>query len=168
MAAGRASVAPRSRSPSSWGAPRRATAGSDDKAALAKELGADEVIDYRDPGFFAEFKRLTGKRGVDSVIEHVGGNAFDSSLRSLARGGRVVTCGATTGHEVTINLRLVFFKLLSILGSTMGSLGELHEILHHVEAGRVRPVVERRFSPLHKSPKATASSKPARHSGKWC
>jgi NADPH:quinone reductase-like Zn-dependent oxidoreductase len=88
-------------------------------------------------------RRLTGKRGVDIVFEHVGAETFERSLRSLARGGRVVTCGATTGGDVTINLRLVFFKLLSILGSTMGSLAELHEIMKHVESGKLRPVIDR-------------------------
>jgi len=80
---------------------------------------------------------------VDVVFEHVGADTFERSLKALARGGRLVTCGATAGAEATINIRLVFFKLLSILGSTMGSLAELHEIMKHVEAGRLRPVVDR-------------------------
>ena len=126
-----------------WGATVYATAGSDEKAARSRDLGADEAINYRTADFAAEVRRLTGKRGVDVVFEHVGADTFERSLRSLARGGRLVTCGATAGAEVTINLRLVFFKLLSILGSTMGSLAELHEILRHVEAGRLRPVVDR-------------------------
>ena len=126
-----------------WGATVFATAGSAAKAARAKELGAHETILYRDVDFLAEVRRLTGKRGVDVVFEHVGADTFDRSVRSLARGGRLVTCGATTGGDVTLNLRLVFFKLLSILGSTMGSLAELHEIMRHVEAGRLRPVVDR-------------------------
>ena len=126
-----------------WGATVFATAGSAAKAARARELGAAETILYRDVDFLAEVKRLTGKQGVDVVFEHVGAETFDRSLKSLARGGRLVTCGATTGGEVTINLRLVFFKLLSILGSTMGSLAELHEIMKHVEAGRLRPVIDR-------------------------
>jgi NADPH:quinone reductase-like Zn-dependent oxidoreductase len=126
-----------------WGATVFATAGSAAKAARAKELGAQETILYRDVDFLAEVRRLTGKRGVDVVFEHVGADTFDRSLKSLARGGRLVTCGSTSGAEVTINLRLVFFKLLSILGSTMGSLAELHEIMKHVEAGRLRPVVDR-------------------------
>jgi NADPH:quinone reductase-like Zn-dependent oxidoreductase len=126
-----------------FGATVFATAGSAEKAARAKELGAHETILYRDADFLAEVRRLTGKRGVDVVFEHVGADTFDRSVRALARGGRLVTCGATTGAEVTINLRLVFFKLLSILGSTMGSLAELHEIMKHVEAGRLRPVVDR-------------------------
>ena len=126
-----------------WGAVVYATAGTPDKVKRAIALGADEGIDYSASDFLVEVRRLTNKRGVDVVFEHVGASTFDQSLRSLARGGRLVTCGATTGAEVTINLRLVFFKLLSILGSTMGSLAELHEIFRHVEAGRLHPVVDR-------------------------
>jgi NADPH:quinone reductase-like Zn-dependent oxidoreductase len=126
-----------------WGATVFATAGSAAKAARAKELGAQETILYREVDFVAEVRRLTGKRGVDVVFEHVGADTFERSLKALARGGRLVTCGATSGAEATINIRLVFFKLLSILGSTMGSLAELHEIMKHVEGGLLRPVVDR-------------------------
>ena len=126
-----------------WGATVFTTVGSEKKAERARELGADEVILYRETDFAQEVRKLTGKRGVDVVFEHVGADTFDGSMRSLARGGRLVTCGATTGAEVTINLRLVFFKLLSILGSTMGSLAELHQIMKHVESGRFRPVIDR-------------------------
>ena len=126
-----------------WGATVFATAGSAEKAERAKELGAEQTILYRETDFLGEVRRLTNKRGVDVVFEHVGAETFDRSLKSLARGGRLVTCGATTGGEATINIRLIFFKLLSILGSTMGSLAELHEIMRHVEAGRLRPVVDR-------------------------
>src|SRR6185436_489473 len=101
------------------------------------------TILYRETDFLTEVRSLTAKRGVDVVVEHVGADTFDRSLKSLARGGRLVTCGATAGAEATINIRLVFFKLLSILGSTMGSLAEMHEIMKHVEAGRLRPVVDR-------------------------
>ncbi len=126
-----------------WGGTVYATAGSAEKAARARALGADAVIEYRTTDFLAEVRSLTSKRGVDIVFEHVGADTFDRSLRALTKGGRLVTCGATTGADVTINLRLVFFKLLSILGSTMGSIAELHEIMKHVEAGRLRPVVDR-------------------------
>jgi NADPH:quinone reductase-like Zn-dependent oxidoreductase len=126
-----------------WGATVYATAGTPAKAERARSLGAEEAIDYRNTDFLAEVRRLTGKRGVDVVVEHVGADTFDRSVRALTKGGRLVTCGATTGADVTINLRLIFFKLLSILGSTMGSLAELHEIVRHVEAGRLRPVVDR-------------------------
>ena len=126
-----------------WGATVYATAGTSEKTARAKALGADEAIVYTDLDFVEEVRRLTSKRGVDVVVEHVGGETFERSLRTLAKGGRLVTCGATSGAEVTINLRLIFFKLLSILGSTMGSLAELHEIMKFVETGRLRPVVDR-------------------------
>ena len=126
-----------------WGAKVIATAGSPEKVERTRSLGADEAIDYRREDFVAEVRRITGRRGVEVVFEHVGGETFERSLRALARGGRLVTCGATTGADVTINLRLVFFKLLSILGSTMGSLAELHEVMRHVEAGRLKPVVDR-------------------------
>jgi NADPH:quinone reductase-like Zn-dependent oxidoreductase len=119
------------------------TVGSSEKAARAKALGADETILYRDVDFSLELRRLTNKRGVDIVVEHVGAETFERSLRSLSKGGRLVTCGATTGGEATLNLRLVFFKLLSILGSTMGSLAELHEVFRHVETGRLHPVIDR-------------------------
>jgi NADPH:quinone reductase-like Zn-dependent oxidoreductase len=126
-----------------WGASVYATAGTAEKAARAKALGADETIVYTEVDFVDEVRRLTSKRGVDIVFEHVGGETFERSLRTLAKGGRLVTCGSTSGGEATINLRLIFFKLLSILGSTMGSLAELHEIMKFVEAGRLGPVVDR-------------------------
>lgn len=126
-----------------WGATVYTTAGSAEKATRAKNLGADEAIEYRTTDFLNEVRRLTDRRGVDVVVEHVGAETFDRSIRSLARGGRLVTCGATTGGDVTIKIPLIFAKLLSILGSTMGSLAELHEIMKHVEAGRLRPVVDR-------------------------
>jgi NADPH:quinone reductase-like Zn-dependent oxidoreductase len=119
------------------------TVGSAEKAKRAKELGADETILYRETDFVAAVRALTAKRGVDIVFEHIGGETFERSLKTLARGGRLVTCGATAGGEATINIRLVFFKLLSILGSTMGSVAELHEIMKHVEAGRLKPVIDR-------------------------
>ncbi len=126
-----------------WGATVYATAGSKEKVARAKSLGADATINYREQDFVSEVRTLTGKRGVDVVFEHVGGEVFEKSMRVLAKGGRVVLCGATSAGDVTVNLRLVFFKLLSILGSTMGSLAELHEIMKHVAAGRLRPVIDR-------------------------
>jgi NADPH:quinone reductase-like Zn-dependent oxidoreductase len=126
-----------------WGATVYATVGSPEKGEHARALGADAVIEYRTVDFLAEVRKLTGKRGVNVVVEHIGADTFERSLRSLARGGRLVTCGATTGSDVTLNLRLLFFKLLSVLGSTMGSLAELHEIMTHVETGRLHPVVGR-------------------------
>ena len=102
-----------------WHATVYATVGNAEKAKRAKELGADETILYRETDFLAAVRTLTARRGVDVVVEHVGAETFERSLKSLARGGRLVTCGATTGGQVTININLIFFKLLSILGSTM-------------------------------------------------
>ena len=126
-----------------WGARVFTTVGSAEKAKRAAALGAEATILYRDTDFLSEVRALTAKRGVDVVIEHVGGETFEKSVKALARGGRLVTCGATSAGEATINLRQIFFKLLSILGSTMGSLAELHQILQHVDAGRLKPVIDR-------------------------
>jgi NADPH:quinone reductase-like Zn-dependent oxidoreductase len=120
-----------------------ATAGGPEKCARVQALGAHHVIDYRAKDFVAEVRALTGKAGVDVVFEHVGEATFAGSLKCLARGGRVVTCGATTGGDVRVSLHAIFFKSLSILGSTMGSKGDLRTILRLVEHGRLRPVLDR-------------------------
>lgn len=119
------------------------TVGSDDKAEKARALGADVVINYRSADFVAQAKLATGKRGVDVVIESLGQETWERSLQALAKGGRLVTCGATTGYQATTDLRYVFFKGLSILGSTMGSRGELLRIARLVGDGRLRPVIDR-------------------------
>jgi NADPH:quinone reductase-like Zn-dependent oxidoreductase len=126
-----------------YGARVIATTGTDAKAERARALGADEVINYSSQDFVAEAKRLTGKRGVDLVVEHVGGEVMAKSVLATAAGGRIVTCGATAGYEPKIDLRHVFFRQIEILGSTMGSKGSLFGILEHVKAGRLRPVVDR-------------------------
>jgi NADPH:quinone reductase-like Zn-dependent oxidoreductase len=120
-----------------------ATTGHDAKAERARALGADEVVNYATQDFVAEAKRFTGKRGVDLVIEHVGGDVMAKSVLAVADGGRIVTCGATAGFEPKIDLRHVFFRQVQILGSTMGSKASLFGILDHVKAGRLRPVVDR-------------------------
>jgi NADPH:quinone reductase-like Zn-dependent oxidoreductase len=120
-----------------------ATDGSDDKATRVRALGADDVINYRRADFHEEARRLTGKRGVDVVVDSVGQETWDRSLRSLARGGRLVTCGATSGHEGRTDLRHVFFKGLSILGSTMGSRADLLRLARLIGERRLRPVIDR-------------------------
>jgi NADPH:quinone reductase-like Zn-dependent oxidoreductase len=119
------------------------TAGSDAKLARATELGADVGINYETHDWVREVKALTAKRGVDIVFEHVGEKTFAGSLRCLAKGGRVVTCGATTGPKLEGNLQAIFFKSLSILGSTMGSRGELMHIVDLMGKGLLRPIVDR-------------------------
>lgn len=118
-----------------------ATAGSAEKCRGVAALGADHVIDYRANDFADEVRRLTGKAGVQIVFEHVGEATFGGSVKCLARGGRLVTCGATTGGDVRLSLHQVFFKSLSILGSTMGSKGDLRRILRMFEHGRFRAML---------------------------
>lgn len=120
-----------------------ATAGSEAKRALALELGAEAVLDHTKVGWDKEVKALTGGKGCDVVIEHVGPATWDSSMRCLARLGRLVTCGGTTGPKVSILLPHLFIKNLSILGSTMGPRHALRAIFEHAAAGRYRPVVDR-------------------------
>lgn len=116
-----------------------ASASTEDKRALCRELGAEQVWSHEEA--VDGVRAWTGKRGVDVVVEHVGAATWDMSLRAAARGGTVVTCGATAGHEVPLNLRVLFFKQLSLLGSTMGSWDELVRAWELVKDGRVRPVV---------------------------
>jgi len=113
------------------------------KLARARELGAHETIDYAQKDFLDEVRRLTAKRGVDVVVDHVGQETLDRSLRCLTKGGRLVTCGGTSGPKLETDIRPIFFKGLSLLGSTMGRLAELHVILEHFERGDFRPVVDR-------------------------
>lgn len=120
-----------------------ATAGSAAKCDKARQLGAEHAIDYTAVDFTAEVRRLTDKRGVDVVFEHTGAKTWEGSLKCLARGGRLVTCGATTGADVPLNLRLLFFKNLTLLGNTLGTRGDIAQALALVEQGRLRPVVDR-------------------------
>jgi NADPH:quinone reductase-like Zn-dependent oxidoreductase len=124
-----------------------ATAGSDAKLEKAAQLGATHTVHYKSDGadFVRAAREATGGRGVDVVVDHVGGETFERSLKALAPGGRIVLCGATADAAARINLRAVFFKSLAILGSTMGSLGELRELLRHVERGALRPVLDRTY-----------------------
>jgi NADPH:quinone reductase-like Zn-dependent oxidoreductase len=126
-----------------YGARVIATAGSDEKGGRAMELGADHVVNYATQDFVAEAKRLTDKRGVDLVIEHVGGDVMAKSVLATALGGRIVTCGTTAGFEPKIDFRHVFFRQIEILGSTMGPKGSLFRILEHVRLGKLKPVVDR-------------------------
>jgi NADPH:quinone reductase-like Zn-dependent oxidoreductase len=122
-----------------------ATAGDDRKMQRARELGADHVINHYQQKISEEVRRITDKQGVDIVFEHVGKSTWEESLKSLKPAGTLVTCGATTGPDVGIDLRFVYSRQLSILGSYMGTMGELHEVLKHVFSGRLKPVVDRAF-----------------------
>jgi NADPH:quinone reductase-like Zn-dependent oxidoreductase len=120
-----------------------ATAGGEAKLARARELGADHVIDHYRQDVGAEVRALTGKRGVDVVVEHVGVATWPRSLQALTPGGRLVTCGATTGYDAAIDLRYLFSKQWSLLGSFMGTMGELHRVLKFVFRKQLRPVIDR-------------------------
>jgi NADPH:quinone reductase-like Zn-dependent oxidoreductase len=120
-----------------------ATAGSDAKLEKARALGADELVNYEKQDFAQEVRRLTDKRGADVVFEHVGKSTWEKSILSAALGGRIVTVGATTGYDPPTDLRHVFYRQLSILGSTMGTAGDLAKVLRFVAQGRLRPVIDR-------------------------
>lgn len=121
------------------------TAGDETKLEKAKALGADHVINHYKQKISQEVRAITNKEGVDIVFEHVGAATWDESMKSLKPGAVIVTCGATTGPTVTFDLRFLFMRQLSFLGSYMGTMGELHEVLSHVFAGRLKPVVDRTF-----------------------
>jgi NADPH:quinone reductase-like Zn-dependent oxidoreductase len=125
------------------------TVGSDDKVVRVKSLGADEVINYRTSDFLEEVRRITRKRGVDVVIESVGQETWDRSVKALARGGRLVTCGATSGYQGSTDLRYLFSKGLSILGSTMGGRAELLRVARLMGERRLKAVIDRTL-PLEK------------------
>jgi len=119
-----------------------AAAGSDNKLGKAKELGADEVINYHREDFSARVRDLTGGKGVDVVFEHVGPETWEKSLTALAKNGKLVTCGATSGPEAKTDLRYVFSRQLSILGSMMGTRSELLETTKLMEIGKLKPVID--------------------------
>lgn len=122
-----------------------ATAGSTEKLEKAKTLGADFLINHKTEKIRDRVRYFTAKRGVDVVFEHIGTATWDDSLASLTRGGRLVTCGATTGYDAKIDLRFLFTRQLSILGSYMGTKPELATVLKLVASGRLKPTLDCTF-----------------------
>jgi NADPH:quinone reductase-like Zn-dependent oxidoreductase len=122
-----------------------ATAGDETKLAKALELGADHVINHYTQKISEEVRKITAKRGIDIVFEHVGSATWAESMKSLKAGGSIVTCGATTGPDVSFDLRQLFARQISFLGSYMGTMGDMHEVLQHVFSGKLRPVVDSSF-----------------------
>jgi NADPH:quinone reductase-like Zn-dependent oxidoreductase len=128
-----------------FGARVIATAGTDGKLEKARQLGADHTINHKSQKIRDQVRRLTVERGVDVVFEHVGAATWDASVASLAPGGRLVTCGATTGYDAKVDLRYLFSRQLSLLGSYMGTKSELRTVLKLVASGRLAPVLDRVF-----------------------
>ena len=122
------------------------TAGDAAKLEKARTLGADYGINHYQQKISEEVRKITSKAGVDIVVEHVGTATWEESMKSLKAGGTIVTCGATTGFDAKFDLRFLFARQLSFLGSYMGTMGDLYDVLGHVFAGRLKPVVDRTFS----------------------
>ena len=121
------------------------TAGDETKLEKARALGADYGINHYQQKISEEVRKITNKEGVDIVIEHVGSATWEESMKCLKPAGTLVTCGATTGFNASIDLRFLFSRQLSLLGSYMGTMAELREVLGHIFAGRLKPVVDRVF-----------------------
>ncbi len=147
-----------------FGARIIATAGTDEKLARASALGADVVIHHYNEDVVAAVKRATNRKGVEVVFEHVGQATWERSIQSMAWGGRLVTCGNTTGWDGMTDLRLLFNKQLSLLGSHQGSKAELLEALRFVETGEIKPVVDR-VMPLQNAAEAQQIMYAGQHFG---
>ena len=148
-----------------YGAHVIATAGDEEKLKRARALGADDTINHYKQDVLAEVKRITEKRGVDIVVEHVGKATWERSVKALAKGGRLVLCGATTGSEVTTDLRYLFNRELTIYGSYMAGMGELLEVVKLFKAGKLKPVVDSVF-PLADASEAQRKMEGSKHFGK--
>lgn len=149
----------------SMGAHIIVTSSSDEKLALAKLRGTHEGINYRQADFGQEARRLTGKRGVDVVVDCVGGTSWGQSLSALAKGGRLVTCGATAGGDPKTDLVRIFWNNLKIFGSTMGSREEFRQVLRFMETSQTKPIVDRVF-PLQEAAAAQRRLEEGKQFGK--
>jgi NADPH:quinone reductase-like Zn-dependent oxidoreductase len=136
-----------------YGAIVIATTGSNVKAAKAKEAGADFSLDHSRTDYSEKTREITNRKGVDIVIDHVGAATWERSLKSLTHGGRIVTCGATSGADAFTDVRQLYRRQLTILGSFMGSKGELLRLIHFVNEGKLRPIVDSVF-PLAEAARA--------------
>jgi NADPH:quinone reductase-like Zn-dependent oxidoreductase len=128
-----------------YGARVITTASSREKMDFALENGADFIINYLTENVSSRVKEITNSRGVDVIFEHVGQESWHHSLRSLAKGGKIITCGATTGAKVSIDLRHLFVKHHQIIGSTMGARGDLVEIIKLIEEEKLKPMVYKSY-----------------------
>ena len=125
------------------------TVGSDDKTEFARSLGAERVVNYRTHDFVEAVRTWTNKRGVDVVVEHIGGETFEKSILALTRLGTLVTIGSHDTHWGRLDLRHVYSKNLRVVGTNLGSILELRTILDYVTEGRLKPVIDRAFPLAH-------------------
>ena len=128
-----------------FGATCIATAGDENKLDQCRDLGADHVINHYTQKIGDEVKKITNRQMCDIVFEHVGKATWQESMKSLKPGGKLVTCGATTGPEASFDIRFLFARQLSFLGSFMGTMGDFHEVMKHIFAGKIKPVVDKSF-----------------------
>jgi len=142
-----------------------ATAGSSDKLDKAKKIGADLTINHHSQDVPAEVKRLTNGKKANVVFDHVGQATWEKSMRSMAPGGRLVNCGVTSGGKAEIDIRYVFVRQFSMMGSYMGGRGELLKVLSFFEDGRLKPVVDSVF-PLKEAAAAQSRMEKSEHFGK--
>lgn len=148
-----------------FGASVITTAGSDEKLEKARQLGADETVNYRTADFVAEVQRLTEKQGVDIVIEHIGGEVFEKSITVLRRKGRLVSCGATAGASAATDLRYVYSRHLTVYGSFMGRTSELMKVLSFFPVRQLKPVIDSIF-PLAQAAEAQGRMEERKNFGK--
>ena len=119
-----------------------ATAGNKDKMEKCLQLGADYAVNHREPDWYRKVRELTNKEGVDIVYEHIGKTVFPQELSLLKMGGTLVSTGATTGYDSTIDLRYLFFKGINLLGATQGTKAGLEEVIRWVSKGKIKPVID--------------------------
>ena len=144
-----------------------ATASSDEKLERAQQMGADVTINYKDTDFSEIVLDVTDGRGVDVVLEHVGATTWEQSIASLAKNGRLVSCGVTTGNIGTINIRKMYQKELTVMGSALGTVTELRTLIHLAGQGKLEPIIDR-FLPLEYAREAHLLLENRQNFGKIC
>ncbi|MDE0427314.1 MAG: zinc-binding dehydrogenase [Candidatus Poribacteria bacterium] len=144
-----------------------ATASSDEKLERARQMGADVTINYKDTDFSEVVLNVTEGRGVDVVLEHVGAATWEQSIASLAKNGRLVSCGVTTGNIGTINIRKMYQKELTVMGAALGTVAELRTLIHLAGQGKLQPIIDR-VLPLHEARQAHLLLENRQNFGKVC
>ena len=142
-----------------------ATAGSDEKLEKARKLGADWTINHHTADVPTEVKRVTNGKKANVVFDHIGQATWEKSMRSMAPAARLVNCGVTSGGKTEIDIRYIFVRQFSLMGSFMGGRGELLKVLTFFEDGRLKPVVDSIF-PLADAAKAQTRMEKSEHFGK--